>query len=169
MARPRTKMYQETPTQFYLRKKKSVVIHHVTDDRVVAMIEIVSPGNKSSNLAIKSFVRKARKLLREGIHLLIIDPFPGGNRDPHGLQELILREFENDPLQLPLGKSLSLFSFECDDPLRTYLEPISIGDELPDMTIFLYPGIYVQVPLEATYLGAWDSVPRKWQAVVAAP
>ena len=48
LARPRTKMFRETSTEFYLRKQKAVAIHHVSGDRIVAMVEIVSPGNKNS-------------------------------------------------------------------------------------------------------------------------
>src|SRR5215203_5959378 len=34
--------------EFYRRKKSAIAIRHVSGDRVVAMIEIVSPGNKSN-------------------------------------------------------------------------------------------------------------------------
>jgi hypothetical protein len=51
--------------------------------------------------------------------------------------------------------------------VRTYLEPLAVGDVLADMPVYLYPGMYVEVPLEATYLAAWDTVPRRWQDVVA--
>jgi hypothetical protein len=166
LARPKTKMYQETPTEFYLRKKKSVVIHHISGDRVVAMIEIVSPGNKNSMHGLRAFVKKARELLHQRIHLLIVDPFPVGNRDPHGLHAAIFEDFQDDPLQLPPETPLSLFSYECDDRVRAYLEPIAVGDALPDMPVFLYPGMYVDVPLEATYLAAWEAVPRRWQNVI---
>ena len=42
----------------------------------MAVIEIVSPGNKSSKAAIRSFVDKAVQFLHQGVHLLIIDLFP---------------------------------------------------------------------------------------------
>ena len=40
-----------------------------------------------------------------------------------------------------------------------YVEPIGVGDVLPDMPLFLEPEIYVPVPLEATYRTAWDVFP----------
>ena len=46
-----------------------------------AVIEIVSPGNKDGTNGLKTFVRKAGKLLRRGVHLLIIDLFPPSVRD----------------------------------------------------------------------------------------
>jgi hypothetical protein len=44
------------------------------------MIEIVSPGYKDNKGAIASFVDKAVDFLRNGIHFLVIDPFPPGPR-----------------------------------------------------------------------------------------
>lgn len=164
--RPRTKLYQETPTEFYPRKKKAVVIHHVSGDRVVAIIEIVSPGNKNSAHGLRSFVRKARELLQQQVHLLIIDPFPLCRRAPRGLHAAIFEEFQDDPLELPPESPLSLFSYECDDQVRAYLEPLAVGDVLRDMPVFLYPEMYIDVPLERTYMAAWEAVPRRWQKVV---
>lgn len=167
--RPKTKLFQETPTEFYLRKQKSVAIHHVSGDRIVAMIELVSPGNKNSRHGIRSFVRKARELLKQKVHLLIVDPFPVSSRDPSGLHAAIIEEFQDDPLVLPPELPLSTFSYECDDCVRTYLEPLAVGDPLPDMPVFLYPGMYIEVPLEATYLSAWEAVPPRWQKVIEVP
>lgn len=169
LARPKTKLFHETSTEFYLRKKKAVVIHHVSGDRIIAMIEIVSPGNKNSAHALRAFVRKARELLQARIHLLIVDPFPVSPRDPHGLHATIFEEFDDDPLRLPPEQPLSTFAYECSDRVRTYLEPLAVGDVLPDMPVYLYPGMYIEVPLESTYMAAWEAVPRRWQTVIATP
>jgi hypothetical protein len=169
LARPKMKLFQETATEFYLRKKKSVVIRHVSGDRIVAMIEIVSPGNKNSAHGLRAFVRKARELLQAKINLLIVDPFPVSRRDPHGMHAAIFDDIQDDPLQLPAEAPLSLIAYECDDRVRTYLEPLAVGDVLVDMPVYLYPGMYIDVPLEATYWAAWNAVPRRWQDVVAQP
>ena len=39
---------------------------------------------------------------------------------------------------------------------------------LPDMPLFLRPGWYVNVPLEATYLTAYHGFPERWRRVVEA-
>lgn len=168
-ARPITKLFQESPTEFYLRKQKSVVIHHVSGDRIVAMIELVSPGNKNSAHGLRAFVRKARELLHQKIHLLIIDPFPVSSRVPHGLHAAIIEELQDDPLELPPESPLSTFAYECDDCVRTYLEPLAVGESIPDMPVFLYPNMYIDVPLEATYMAAWEAVPNRWRKVIASP
>jgi hypothetical protein len=76
------------------RKKSSIVVRHVSGDRIVAMLEIVSPGNKASRHAIREFVQKACELLEHRIHLLIVDPFPPGPRDPQGIHAAIWAEVE---------------------------------------------------------------------------
>ena len=38
----------ETDMEFYRRKQRRIAIRDVSGDRIVAMIEIVSPGNKSA-------------------------------------------------------------------------------------------------------------------------
>jgi hypothetical protein len=79
----------ESPTEFYHRKKKAIAIRHVSNDDLVAMIEIMSPGNKSSARAFTQFVEKTCYLLEHQIHLLIFDPFPPGQRDPQSVHAAI--------------------------------------------------------------------------------
>ena len=43
----------------YARKANSVVVRHSSDHRIVAMVEIVSPGNKTGRLALRQFIEKA--------------------------------------------------------------------------------------------------------------
>src|SRR5713101_5455820 len=57
-AQPRTRFTFESDAEFYRRKKSSVVVRHVSGDRIVAMVEIVSPGNKAGRKAFRSFVDK---------------------------------------------------------------------------------------------------------------
>ena len=51
----------------------------------------------------------------------------------------------------------------------TLVEPVAVGGVLPDMPLFLTSGIYVSVPLEVTYLSAWEEVPARWREVLTAP
>ena len=164
--RPQTRFMVETDVEFYRRKKSSIVVRHVSGDRIVAMIEIVSPGNKGSRHAIRAFVDKACELLEHRIHLLIIDPFPPGPRDPNGVHAAIWQEVEDTPFVLPADKPLTLVAYECDLKTRAYIEPIAVGDTLPDMALFLAPDVWVKVPLEATYQTAFAVMPRRWRRVL---
>ena len=57
--RPQSRFTAQTEAEFYRRKKSSIVVRHVSGDRIVAMLEIVSPGNKSNRAAFHAFVEKA--------------------------------------------------------------------------------------------------------------
>ena len=167
--RPRTRFVAETDTEFYRRKKSSIAVRHVSGDRIVAMIEIVSPGNKGSRHAFRAFLDKACELLEHRIHLLIIDPFPPGPRDPNGVHAAIWEEVEDPAFTLPADKPLTLVAYECDLTTRAYIEPVAVGDVLPDMPLFLSPNAWVKVPLEATYQTAFAVQPRRWRRVLEAP
>jgi hypothetical protein len=165
--RPQSRFTAETEAEFYRRKKSSVVVRHVSGDRIIAIIEIMSPGNKSNRHAFRSFVDKACELLEHRIHLLIVDPFPPGPRDPHGVHAAIWEQVEDDPFQPPADQPLTLVAYECDLTTRAYIEPVAVGQPLPDMPLFLQPNGCVMVPLEATYMAAFAVLPRRWQAVLA--
>jgi hypothetical protein len=167
--RPQTQFSAETDAEFYRRKKSSIVVRHVSGDRIVAMLEVVSPGNKASRHALRAFVDKACELLEHRIHLLIVDPFPPGPRDPNGIHAAIWEEVKDEPFVLPKDKPLTLAAYECDLTTRAYVESFAVGDQLVDMPLYLEPNGHVRVPLEATYQAAFTSMPRRWRSVLEAP
>jgi hypothetical protein len=91
------------------RRASRVAVRHVSDDRIVAMIEIVSPANEP----------------------------------------------------------LTLVSYDSSDPVRAFIETLAVGDPLPEMPLYLAPEFYIRLPLEAMYQAAWDTVPARWQRVIA--
>lgn len=167
-ARPQTRFIAETEAAFYRRKKSSVVVRHSSGDRVVAMIEIVSPGNESNQHAFRAFIDKACELLERRIHLLIVDPFPPGPRDPHGVHAAIWEQIEDASYQPPADQPLTLVAYECDLITRAFIEPAAVGQPLPAMPLFLEPNGCVMVPLEETYTTAFAVMPQRWRSVLAA-
>jgi hypothetical protein len=111
-----------------------------------------SPGNKGSRAELNALIRKSVELIRQGVHLLVIDLFPPGKRDPHGIPKAIWDEFENEPFDLPPDKPLMIAAFDSGPPRVVYVQPVAVGDVLPDMPLFLKPEQYVPAPLESTYL-----------------
>jgi len=130
-------------------------------ERVVALIELVSPGNKSSRHGIQAFVRKVTTAIDHGIHVLVIDLFPPGPRDPNGIHPVIWSEFRDEPYTPPANRPLTLASYEAGVVSRAFIEPVAVGDALPDMPLFLVPDGYVSVPLEATYVSAFGGISRR--------
>ena len=157
----------ETEREFYRRKQNSVAVRHVSGDRVVARVEVVSPGNKSSRRALRSFLDKTSEMLDRRVHLLILDLFPPGPRDPYGIHAAIWEEYTGLEEALPAEGPLTLASYESSETVRAFVEPVAVGDELPDMPLFLRPGGHVPVPLEQTYGAAFEAVPSRWRRVLA--
>jgi hypothetical protein len=50
-----------------------------------------------------------------------------------------------------------------------YVEPVAVGDVLPDMPIFLTPERYVPCPLEATYQTTWSVFPAALKGELERP
>jgi hypothetical protein len=159
----------ETELEFYRRKKSAIAVRHVSGDRVVALIEIVSPGNKATRNALQSFVDKAHESLEYGVHLLVIDPFPPGPWDPHALHSAIWTGMSKSPYRPSDGCSLTAAAYECQLTTHAYIEPFAVGDRLPDMPLFLEPNGCVMVPLEATYCSAFEVMPWRWRVVLEQP
>jgi len=166
VAPPKVRLTAETDMEFYRRKQNTVVVRHVSGDRVVAMIEVVSPGNKNSRSGLRSFVEKVAELLQKHVHLLILDLHPPGKRDPHGLHAVIWEDFSGQESTAPPAKPLTLASYEAALAVRAFVEVVAVGDPLPEMPLFLKPGGHVNVPLEATYQSAFAAVPRRWRRVL---
>jgi hypothetical protein len=142
----------------YAHKANCIVIKHRLGD-VVAVIEIVSPGNKRSSHALRSFVEKAYELLRQGINLLVVDMFPPSPRDPQGIHKAIWDEICIEAFAPPPEKPLTVAAYSAGTPQSAYVEPVAVGDPLPELPIFLNPDTYVPAPLETTYRATWDKCP----------
>lgn len=169
VAPPRMRLTAEAEMGDYVLKRCTLVIRHASGDRIIALLEIVSPGNKAARHALRSFVEKAVEALYRGFHLLVIDLFPAGPRDPNGIHGAIWSEFCEASFELPAGEPLTLAAYSAGPRKRYYVEPTAVGRELIDMPLFLKEDIYVNVPLEATYQAAYRGVPRRWQRVLEAP
>jgi hypothetical protein len=167
---PKVRIHQRLERDRYADKAKSIVIRHTSGHEVIAVMEIVSPGNKASKRELRSFVAKAHQFFRSRIHLMVVDLFPPSARDPRGIHGAIWEDFErdNDRFELSPDKPLTLASYLADPVPEAFVEPVSVGDALPDMPLFLTPGIYIQLPLEATYRSAWEAVPAFWREVLEA-
>ena len=142
---------------------------YLPQGELVAVIEIVSPGNKNNTNGLKTFVRKAEKLLQRGVHLLIVDLFPPSVRDPHGIHKAIWDQFEEEPFDLPPDQPLTLAAYVGGSEKAAYVENVAVGDRLPDMPIFLTPDHYVLCPLEASYQVTWGVFPSALKGALELP
>ncbi len=168
-APPKVSYTLEAEKDFFIHRKSHIAIRHTSDHKPVAVIEILSPGNKASQYAIDQFLRKSYDLITAGVHLLILDLFPPTPRDPNGIHAAIWTGFDDTPFQPPQDKPLTLAAYAAGMMTTAYVEPLAVGDPLIDMPVFLQPDIYVPLPLEETYNAAFEGVPKIWRRALAAP
>lgn len=166
--KPRLAPTDEGDLAFYRRKKSIVTVREAEGDLVVAVIEIISPGNKSSTNALRSFVEKSAELLNAGIHLLVIDIHAPTQRDPHGLHAVLWDELTGTPTRDQSELPFTLVSYEATPSLRAFVERVGVGQPLPAMPLFLQPNRCVEVPLEETYQTAFHDVLRRGSAILEA-
>jgi hypothetical protein len=154
--------------EIYAEKRNRLVIRHSSGDALIAYLEIVSSGNKSSRRALDRFLDEACTAIEQGVHLLVIDPYPPGTLDPHGIHGAIWNEIDpSAPFQFPDDRKLTLASYCAARPPQAYVEPLAIGMALPGTALFLDPQWYVTVPLEGTYCAAWEAIPARWRRVLS--
>lgn len=172
LVRPKASYTVRTDAELYRRRQRSVVIRRESDDRMIAVIEIISPGNKDGKIAFQELLEKTGKLLDHGIHLLLVDLFPPTRRDPQGLHEAIWEYLTPDDdssrseFHRPPTKPLTLVAYESDAGVQAHIEAVAVGEVLPEMPLLLEPGGAVMVPLEATYQAAFAAVPQRWRRVL---
>lgn len=164
---PRTRFVNQAEADVYAARADRIAVRHPLGN-VVAVVEIVSPGNKAGRAALRDFVAKGVDLLRRGVHLLIVDLFPPSARDPNGIHGAIWAEVADEPFVLPDDAPLTLVSYSARSPLTAYVEPVAVGSALPEMPLFLDPSRYVSCPLEPSYLATWQACPRPFRDAVLA-
>ncbi len=89
---------------------------------IVAVVEIVSPGNKTSAHARDANLRReaAAGYIAQEVHLLVIDLFPPSQRDPQGIHKAIWDQFIEEDFELPVDKPLTLVPYEgVSEPERS--------------------------------------------------
>jgi len=150
----------------YVLRQRAVTIRHASDHRIVALVEIASPGNKDRERSVSDFVDKAVAALQHAYHLLLIDLLPPGPFDPDGLHGAVWSHLYAQRYEPPPEKPLCLASYVAQPLPRAYVEPIAVGTDLPQMPLFLDPDFYLNVPLEPDYTAAYRGVPEYWRRVV---
>ena len=154
--RPATRFSGEQSAPRIRPRPKYIKIRRADDDELVAVIEVVSPGNKNNRNGLSAFVRKARALINNGLNLLVIDLIPPGRRDPEGLHPLIWGE--DAAFALPPDKRLTLASYVGGEVQRYFADVVAPGDAMSDVPLFLIDEDYIQVPIQHAYDEAFNSL-----------
>ncbi len=151
----------------YHTRRRTLTIRHVSDHRIVALLEILSPGNKNRASSVDDFVEKIDSALERGIHVLVADLFPPGKHNPQGIHGSIWKRYGAEDYVVPSGQPLTLVSYRAEGVgVEAYVEHLAVGDSLTDMPMFLNSDFYINIPLELTYQAAYRGVPAYWREVL---
>jgi len=85
--------------------------------------------------------------------------FRRGLGTPQGIHKAIWDEIVEGPFELPPDKTLTLAAYEAGPVKVAHVEPVAVGDVVPDMPLFLAPELCVPAPLETTYQTTWNVFP----------
>ena len=164
---PRVIMRVEAEPARRLRRRRRVVVRRDNDEHVVAIIEIVSPGNKSGKAKVRSLAEKIASYLEAGVHVLLVDLFPPTGSDPFGIQGAVWEYFGRRRYKPSMEEPLSLVSYRwAESGTKAQIEPCAVGRLLPDMPLFLTPDFSVGTPLESSYMQAFNGMGSRYRTAI---
>jgi hypothetical protein len=165
LERPGARIIRRANRQIYATIANRVVIRHQLG-RIVAIIEIVSPGNKDTRAALRDFVEKTIQFLQKGVHVLIIDLFPPSAQDPFGIHKAIWDEIMVEDFAFPDAGDRVVASYDAGEEKIAYVETLGVGDRLPDIPLMLIGDLFVKVPLEESYMTTWELSPEPYRQAI---
>lgn len=149
------------PPRFAVQQRqRRLSVFSARDERRVAVIEVVSPGNKDSHTKARWFEATLVEYLAAALHALVVDPLPATGPAP-GLAAAVVRELGALATVPAEGRCVTSFERRVDPlEVRVYHRSLTLGQALPDVPLFLEPGVWVDVRLEPSYERALSLLPR---------
>ena len=128
-----------------------------TGPKLVAAIELISPGNKDRLPERRAFATKCASYLYQGISVIIVDIVTNRRANLHNE---ILRVMEI-PDQLPLPQEARLYAVAYQplrrsqgDGIEVWRSTLTLGQALPTLPLGLRADLVIPVDFEATYAEA---------------
>jgi len=123
--------------------------------RLAAALEIVSPSIKDRPEGREVFVGKVASLLQQGVSVSPVDPV--SVRQANLYAELLTLLGRSDPALAPTAPPLYAVTLRSRKPpkrrplLDAWFYPMTVGQTLPTLPIWLSPDLRVMLPLETSY------------------
>jgi hypothetical protein len=120
--------------------------------RLVAAIEIVSPGNKDRPESRRAFVAKCATLLRQDVSVSIVDLVTIRPFNLYAELLTFIGQAGLAPEPPPLYAAACRWrSSERSARLQTWAHSLTVGEPLPTLPLWLADNLAVPLELEATY------------------
>jgi hypothetical protein len=123
--------------------------------QLVAAVEIVSPSNKDRPNTRDIFIGKVAALLQQGVCVSLVDLVTV--RQANLYAELLTFLGRSDPALAPTPPPLYAVTLRTRKPPRgralldAWFYPMTVGEPLPTLPIWLTPDLRVMLPLEPSY------------------
>jgi hypothetical protein len=133
------------------------ILNTDTGPRLVAAIELISPGNKDRATERRAFATKCASYLYQGISLIVVDIVTSRRANLHNE---ILRVMEADEAgQLAAEVSLYAVAYrplrrDGKDEFDVWRQRLAVGQPLPTLPLSLRADLVIPVDFEATYAEA---------------
>lgn len=137
----------------------SAVVRQSKTHRLVAAIEIIRPENLGSAKAVRAMTSRLLEYFENGIHLLLVDPFPVSKHKPDGFHATIWNTLGRLVDPASATKPPEAVSYSVGETVEAFYQPLTFGASLKEMPLFLAPDQALNLPLESTYQQAWDRLP----------
>jgi len=133
------------------------IFSNMTGPALVAVIELVSPGNKDREEARRAFATKCAAYLQQGIGLIVIDIVT--SRHANLYDELIALLGHGERFAFPSSTPLYATAYRPAhrhkrNEIDLWLETLEVGKPLPVLPLAIRGLGYLPVNLEETYMEA---------------
>jgi hypothetical protein len=139
-------------------RRSHVVVRRVGDKQLIALIELASAANKDRPENVTAYASKAKAALDARVHVVHLDILLPTKFTPVGLGGAIWSAVNGNDYPFTPEKPLAADSFHARDEIDLYANPLAVGDDLPDVPLFLSEETYIDLPLAATYAEAFASI-----------
>lgn len=128
---------------------------------LVAVVELISPGNKDRPETRRAFLDKCAAYLREGISVVLVDVVTSRQHNFHAaLMELFhgpdeaLRAVTSELYAVAYRVVVADTAISQTTHLEMWAESLAVGAPLPTMPLWLTPSLCMPLELEAAYRDA---------------
>jgi hypothetical protein len=139
-------------------RRSTVAVRESGTRRVVALIELASTANKDRPENVAAYVGKARAALDARVHVVHLDILPPTKFTPIGLGGAIWTAVNGNDYPFTADKPLAADGFQAGRVVELYANALAVGDELPEVPLFLSEEIYIDLPLASTYAEVFASI-----------